>query len=140
MKQNILSLVLMGALVPAALEAATGTEQHILKVIDDVCGDTWCEGSFAYQFDRLEISAREKQAELFFRMSTDTPLQFSVPSEKPTEAQVISQTFAVSCRIQGVSEPKEMLTGEHSLRWDVYMSLNDCISALEGRFYRILRP
>jgi hypothetical protein len=141
MKSRILLLVLGLGFGPSALLAGTKSkEQQVLKAIDDICGDTWCEGGFEYRFDKLAVDPVKKQAELTFEMKFLEPLSFSVTTEKPVYAQILSQSFDVSCRIDGVTDAAEMLTGGHSLRWDVYASLNDCIASLEGRFYRILRP
>ncbi len=140
MKNKILGLALSFGLWPLTGQASPSTQENqVLRAIDDICGDTWCEGSFNYRFQRVEVDQAKKRAEVLFEMSTDVSYSFQIASEKPVRAQVLNQSFAVSCQIEGISEPSDMLSGTHSLRWDVYISLNDCISSLEGKFLRILR-
>ncbi len=115
-------------------------EAQVLRAIDDICGDTWCEGNFNYHFDGLDVRSADKQVELFFRMILTEPLHFSVVSDFAGPAKVLKQSFHVSCTFKGVTRAEDLLSGEHSLRWDIYESLNECIRVLEGRLSQVAKP
>ena len=48
--------VLVAAAAPAAAAPPTGSaltaaqERVVLRLVDDICGDTWCEGDHAFRF------------------------------------------------------------------------------------------
>lgn len=59
---------------PASADDATGQlsarqERIVVGLIDDVCGDTWCEGDFAFDFRRFSCDAIERSCELTLRIA-----------------------------------------------------------------------
>lgn len=53
-------------------------ERVVLRLIDDVCGDTWCEGDHALRFDRLRCHPRRAACALVVQIApwSDEPLQW----------------------------------------------------------------
>src|ERR1043165_2452596 len=79
------------ALKKNALTAAQ--QATALKLIDDICGDTWCEGDHNFRFDRLVCQEgcrdRPGSCEMTFRV-------FSYDTDVDT-----GPTFVRSCRTTG---------------------------------------
>lgn len=99
----------------------------VLKLIDDICGDTWCEGDHNFSFDRLECQkgcrGSEGTCKLTFRVfSYDTDLE-------------TGPVFKRSCQTSGFDgfESLVQTTGNFSqLQPDYYAELTDCISQVEA--------
>jgi hypothetical protein len=101
-------------------------EATALDAIDDICGDTWCEGDHDFQFDELECSrgcrGQAGSCTLTFRVfSYDTDLE-------------TGPTFERSCRTNGFDGFESLLakSGDyHSLQPDYYLALSACIDQVE---------
>ena len=50
----------------------------MLDLVDDICGDTWCEGDYAFDFRRLRCEAAERTCALTLRIARygGDPLQW----------------------------------------------------------------
>ena len=44
-------------------------EQIVLKLVDDICGDTWCEGDHDFRFRRLFCDSNASTCSLLFQMA-----------------------------------------------------------------------
>lgn len=104
-------------------------EAVVLKAIDDICGDTWCEGDHNFSFDRLECfngcagRAGAGQCQLTFRVfSYDTDIE-------------TGPTYTRSCRTPGFTG-FDSLVGTfgdyHSLQPAYYDALTECIGRVES--------
>ena len=45
-------------------------ERIVLKLVDDVCGDTWCEGDYDFRFRRLFCNSNAATCLLMFQMAS----------------------------------------------------------------------
>jgi hypothetical protein len=112
-----------------ALNAAQ--QATALKLIDDICGDTWCEGDHDFSFDRLvcqdDCRGGAGSCELTFRVfSYDTDIE-SGP------------TFVRSCRTPGFTGFDSLVqtqAGYQSLEPRYYDALSACISRVENELPR----
>lgn len=52
------------ALKADAAGLTTTQSRNVLKAIDDICGDTWCEGDFNYAFKRITCTFSKKTCTL----------------------------------------------------------------------------
>jgi hypothetical protein len=103
-------------------------EALVLKAIDDICGDTWCEGDHNFSFDRLECvkgcGGHAGRCQLTFRVfSYDTDLE-------------TGPTYTRSCRTPGFTgfdSLVETFGDYHSLRPAYYDALTECIGRVESR-------
>lgn len=103
----------------------------VLKLIDDICGDTWCEGDHNFRFDRLECrpgcNARAGGCKLTFRLfSHDTDIE-------------TGPTYTRACRTSGFTDLESLVltSGEYrSLQPAYYDALSRCISRVESRLPR----
>jgi len=96
-------------------------ERKALKLVDDICGDTWCEGDFNFAFNELRCS----------RSSGSCALQLEllprVDGSIPRYARTChTRNFRGFGSLVETSE-----NGYQSLNWDFYEQLTDCISRLE---------
>jgi hypothetical protein len=93
----------------------------VLKLVDDTCGDTWCEGDFAYRFRNLFCDAESESCTLTFQMapSGEAPLDWRWRT----------------CRTGGFLGFESLVnTASGGYQWlatTYYQALNDCIDALE---------
>jgi hypothetical protein len=102
-------------------------EQTALKLIDDICGDTWCEGDNDFAFEKLACeaptAARPGSCKLKLRI---------IPREG---AAGYPRSFNRSCTTTGFTGFASLVetssSGYQSLDWDYYLALTDCISGLE---------
>lgn len=100
-------------------------EKKVLNMLDDVCGDTWCEGDYQWWFKKLRCSFDAKSCTL--TMLVVDPAY----DDKPT------RTFWRSCKISGLSG-KDALTdvaanGYESLDDAFYDRVSDCVDGIESR-------
>ena len=102
-------------------------EAVVLKAIDDICGDTWCEGDHNFSFDRLDCSpgcgSHAGQCQLTFRVfSYDTDIE-------------TGPTYTRSCRTHGFTgfdSLVETIGDHHPLRPAYYGALSECIGRVEA--------
>lgn len=103
-------------------------EAVVLKAIDDICGDTWCEGDHNFSFDRLECrqgcAGDPGQCQLKFRVfSYDTDLE-------------TGPTYSRSCRTPGFTGFDSLVAtyGDyHALQPAYYDALTACIGRVESQ-------
>jgi hypothetical protein len=106
----------------------------VLKLVDDICGDTWCEGDHNFSFDSLDCEracraqgAQEGSCELTFRVfSYDTDLE-------------TGPTYTRSCRTEGFSGFDSLVESQgdyQSLAPAYYEALTQCISQVEDELPR----
>jgi len=106
-------------LLAGGLTRAEG--QVVLKLVDDICGDTWCEGDDNFRFRKIACSPRSHSCTLIFQM-------FPYDTE-PTLASLRS------CRTTGFSGFDSLVdtsdAGFQSLASGYYEALSSCISSME---------
>jgi hypothetical protein len=106
-------------------------EAIALKAIDDICGDTWCEGDHNFRFDSLACSMgckkRAGSCKLSFRV-------FSYDTDVET-----GPTYTRTCRTPGFTGFDSVVEsfGEyHALTPAYYDALTQCISDVESHLPR----
>ena len=106
-------------------------EQTALKLIDDICGDTWCEGDNNFAFERLTCQA-------------PTPKSTSGGACK-LKLRIIprddsGRSYTRVCSTAGFLGFDSLVdtgaSGYQSLDWDYYLALTDCVSRLESQLPR----
>jgi len=102
-------------------------EATALKLIDDICGDTWCEGDHNFRFDRLECQKgcgrTEGSCQMAFRIfSYDTDIE-------------TGPTYVRTCRTGGFTGFASLVSTQGSyasLQPAYYDALSECISRIES--------
>ena len=101
--------------------------EHALELLDNICGDTWCEGDFNFEFTDLEINKKDKSAVVNFEMIDewyDTEKRFS--------------TFCVVPNISSFKDVIDFNSNKKYLTDYFYETLGECISEREDYFRKIL--
>jgi hypothetical protein len=109
------------ALSPNALTRAQSAT--VLKLIDDICGDTWCEGDYNFDFRALTCDSRRMTCTLRFQM---------FPWDTVASG---SSAYSRSCETTGFSGFDSLVAtapnGYQSLVPSFYDALTTCIGKLE---------
>jgi hypothetical protein len=117
--------------------AADADAARILKAIDSICGDSWCEGAFDFRFHQVVLKPQKNEVQIFFRMSQQYPVRLEFTSGQSYQAQINQRFHDVSCLLPGYSTYESIMQSEYVLRWGVYTALTDCINALESRLMQV---
>jgi hypothetical protein len=96
-------------------------EATALKLIDDICGDTWCEGDNDFAFDRLSCSAGSGTCTLRLRI---------IPREQTAASYPRACTTSGFLGFDSLVETAQ--NGYQSLNWGYYLALSECINRLEA--------
>jgi hypothetical protein len=120
-------------LLAAALMNPQAENASILKAIDNICGDTWCEGDYSYRFDKVILDTARNSTRVLFTMSY--PYETAIDES----ALILKQSFDVSCEVKGYSSFATIMENNDQLNWDFYLGLTDCIQKLEGRLSKVNR-
>lgn len=113
----------LGELQQALCKNALTAEQErvALKLIDDICGDTWCEGDYNFRFLELECQRSSRSCRLTFET-------FPYGDGEPVP---VSQH---RCRTRGFTGFDSLVAtspnGYQSLVPEFYDALTDCISTV----------
>jgi hypothetical protein len=138
MVSNILlkDFIMQAFLLVAALVNPTPVteDQTILKAIDNICGDTWCEGDYKFVFNKVILDTARNTTRVLFTMKIE---DYTI--EVDANASILMQSFDVACNVPGYSTFAGIMTSNDSLNWDFYTGLTDCIQKLESRLTRVNR-
>ena len=109
------------ALVKNALTAVQA--KTTLKLIDDICGDTWCDGDYDFGFRRLTCAKAAHTCTLTLQVFPREGVTSRAPS------------YWRSCKTSAFSGFKSLVStapsGYQSLQSDYYDALTECISRIE---------
>ncbi len=96
----------------------------VLKLIDDACGDAWCEGDFGWAFKKLACNAGQHTCTLTTLVT------------RPAFEAVPAATFWRSCKMTGVSRFTQMVStapnGFQSLTAIFFDKVDACASKIEA--------
>jgi hypothetical protein len=104
-------------------------EQTTLTLIDDICGDTWCEGDNDFAFDRLMCRSGEAS-----NGGSCTLKLRIIPRDDGSRSYARSCTTEQFFGFDSLVETTQ--SGYQSLDWDYYLALTDCITKLEAELPR----
>ena len=128
-----LTLVLLALLTLNIYSAEFLTEEQadtILLEIDNICGDTWCEGEFNFSFDKINCDDQSESCVL--EMTLFDGYQ---------EFQEGDKTFTGSCTLTELSSYDQMieLRGRYTaLVWEFYDIVSNCVTELEEEAYDVI--
>jgi hypothetical protein len=96
---------------------------EIIQVMNNVCGDTWCEGDYEFDFKTINCSAATQTCEI--------QLAVIDPTAAPVNGSLVPVAEEI-CNLENVKRYYDIVArGE--LRSHVYEQLNGCISDIEGK-------
>lgn len=94
-------------------------EQRVLKTIDDICGDTWCEGDYGFRFNAFKCDKKSSRCQLRF--------QFIKVEDNDLEVYSSEQV----CEFKNITRYDQIMSSEWGLADDFYQEVSDCISDRE---------
>jgi hypothetical protein len=100
----------------------TAQQKAVLTQLDNICGDTWCDGDWSFDFKKIVCK---------LDLGTCTWTALITPSVPATEKLV----FWRSCKVSGVHQFSDLVTttnGYQSLNEDYYMASTDCVQKIES--------
>jgi hypothetical protein len=113
------------ALAVNALSAAQA--KTTLRLIDNICGDTWCDGDYDFGFRRLTCSKAAHTCTLTLQ---------AFPVDGVTSSQ---RSYWRSCKTPGFTGFASLVStapnGYQSLTDDYYDVLSECISRVESNLH-----
>lgn len=127
-----LSLVLLLSFTSLASETFLTEEQsyEVITEIDNICGDTWCEGDFNFEFESIECS-----------LISGCKLSMTL-WDGYEERDDVKKTYSGSCVVAGFSNYNQMIeiseNGWQQLSYDFYEAVSDCVSDVEEEAYKVL--
>lgn len=95
-------------------------KEAVINEIDNVCGDTWCEGDYNFKFNELACEKLTHTCELTF--------QFIALDDNEVEKFSPIQV----CRVENIKGFRDLMDNKHSLNENFYEAISDCISEKEG--------
>jgi len=102
-------------------------EKTVLKLIDDICGDTWCEGDHNFAFERLHC--RNATSDSTNGGSCTLKLRL-IPHDDGSRSYPRTCTTGSFFGFDSLVETAQ--GGYPSLNWDYYLALTECVQALEA--------
>jgi hypothetical protein len=120
-------------LLTAVLLTSHAENVMILKAIDKICSDSWCEGDYSFRFDSVQLDTPSNSTRVVFSMSLDHT------TEVNANASILTQKFEVLCHVPGYSTFAGIMQDNDRLNLAFYTSLTACIQDLEGRLSRVNR-
>ncbi len=127
------------------------TLSEVTQEIDNICGDTWCEGEYNWGFDDLKCNFDEKYCEMKLTLKDSLylvdsesensntmrvyeTLKRNLPdSEFETYNEEVDFTFTKTCKMKGFTK-KEDVANDNSYSEKLYEAVSDCITDIED-FY-----
>ncbi len=102
-------------------------EVRVLTAIDNICGDTWCEGDFQFRFNKVSFDRKQLQTVVDFTM---TP--YAAEEAIASDPVASDSKFEVQCIVGGFADASTILKGNGSLDEAFYTSLSECVNNFES--------
>lgn len=130
---NVGSPVEIAELSPVAGQSAALTRsaltqaqsKTVLKLIDNICGDTWCDGDYDFGFRKLTCTRAAHSCTLTLQVFP----REGVPTTAPS--------YWRSCKTTGFRGFASLVAtgpnGYQSLQQDYYAALTECIASIEAK-------
>ena len=123
----IISIITVSFFMNLSYAQFQSKDDLALELIDNICGDTWCEGDFNFEFNNLEINKKDKSAVVNFEM---------IDEWYDTEKR-----FPTFCIIPNITSFKDIIDFNSNKKYLTdyfYETLSECISNREDHFREIL--
>lgn len=131
MKTFLITLLLMSSGAQAAPILSESEQDDLLQSIDNICGDTWCEGDSNWSFDAMRCDS-EKGCVLDLTMK---------PYDFEEDQALSSRPF--QCQLPGFTDKSSLVEiTSRGLQYTqaLYEAVSDCINKLSDDFGPIYVP
>ena len=100
------------------------SEDLVLEAVDNICGDTWCEGDFNFEFTHFDLDKGKGVAKLMFNLLFE---------------EDIVKKYPTKCILNGFNNFSDIITNYNGyygvqLTDNYYEKLSECISDREEEF------
>ncbi len=126
----IISLCLSAQLLAKDL-LSEGQQRDIITTIDNLCGDTWCEGDYDFNFQSIKCNSNTQTCTVEFQL-------LSIIWDDDYQRPVFTSTFNAQCKITPIKSLSDIIFmhgynkyNEVELNQDFYQQLSDCIMEKE---------
>ena len=108
-----------------------------LELLNNLCGDTWCEGDFEYEFDQIDCSKHKKNCKIELNVLIYGEFCYS---NKPNEIKLYKK-ISWLCRIPSLNKVSDILVREK--KKEVYLNqrfidkADQCIGYASEPFWSI---
>lgn len=92
---------------------------EIIRAIDNICGDTWCEGDYNYNFEKFSCLKSTNKCELSFNLISRD------------ESGLERKTSVGVCRFQNIFSIRQIRQSANVLNENFLDELTRCIDRLE---------
>ena len=96
---------------------------EVILAIDDICGDSWCEGDYNFKFTKLACDKINKSCELSFH--------FIKTNEQSAEIYSPVQI----CRFENIRNFNQLKDSKYSLNEKFYDELTECIGIRQDELH-----
>ncbi len=104
-------------------------QQNVLDMLNDVCGDTWCEGNFEWDFQRISCGFSARSCTLTIKVV-----------EPKVDADP-ERVFWRSCKVSGLTNYKSLVetfkNGNINLQQTFYEKVDVCVTRLESHILEL---
>lgn len=115
----VLSILLITSTVYAesSKELLTPKQREdIIRTVDNICGDTWCEGDYNFRFNSFTCDKKTTSCELNFQF---------IKYEGENEKEIFSSEQ--TCRFNNIKSFNQLMESKYSLNDEFYSAVTDCI-------------
>lgn len=119
MKYFIISLFITLNLYAQEFLTSAQKEKTLL-LLDNICGDTWCEGDYNYEFDKISCDQKSSSCTVDFLL-IETVYSNDTDINDPGK----NFCFASSCKIENVDSYNKIVKGNELTDY-FYTSFGDC--------------
>ena len=120
----VLTCITFSTLLFSSTKRAFINESLVLKLIDNNCGDSWCEGEFDFVFNKVEYLKEEKVLRVKYQMVASSYRSI--------------KTYDSECKVFVEKIPEDIYThinSSFSLTDEFLQKLNECIRDNEIDFH-----
>lgn len=128
MKKLILLMLVTSSIFANTLSEKQ--ESEVLTAIDNICGDTWCEGDFNFSFNLFVCDENTNSCVLQADL-----IVYDYSGEVESEKR-----FPQSCIVKGYTNFNQMVEESrwgYDLQWPFYEAVTDCVTEMEEAVYQV---
>jgi len=123
----IISIITVSLFMSISLAKSQNKYDLALELIDNVCGDSWCEGDFNFEFLEFKLETKKAEAKVSFKLIGDRGKE--------------RKFFETDCTVKNINSMEDVIgsyRGRPELNNHFYEELSLCISDKEEIFRNIL--
>ena len=127
MMKFIISVLTISFLMNISFAQPQSNNDLALELIDNICGDTWCEGDFNFEFFEFKLDVEKAEAMVSFKLISEW-------GKEP-------KFFETDCTVNNINSMYDVIgsyRGRPELNNNFFEELSLCISDKEEVFRNIL--